>query len=221
MATAEFLANPAIKRLSPAERRLLVMFSGFVHAFSPPRAFFAVAGNFLDTSNPLPVDDKFRVQYWIRDATSSEPFASVQRIGNWPALSEALAVEMEKLLKDRKPPDALIGKGLNILRQASASTKAANNIGRRASYIVIPSDSNQQVRLGYDPDAESDNVNVPSIILALDDANRQIVTNLRLTKVRDQNSLSPAYVKQVSQRSPCPCGSRKRYKYCHGKNRKW
>jgi hypothetical protein len=128
---------------------------------------------------------------------------------------------MERLLKDRKPPDALIGKGLNILRQASYSPKAANNIGRRASYIVIPADSNQEVRLGYDPDAASHDVYVPSIILALDDANRRIVTSLRLTKVPSRDSRSPAYVKQVAPRSPCPCGSGERYKYCHGKNRKW
>jgi hypothetical protein len=70
---------------------------------------------------------------------SRETFASVQRIGNWPALGAGNEDELEKMLRASLPAVALRGKAFEIMKEVSQSSRSEKTIGAQISAIIIPS----------------------------------------------------------------------------------
>src|SRR6266487_5024167 len=233
-AEPDYLAVPTIERLAKYatdefnSRRLLrllpaslfpsqICFSGFLYSQGYPRSVYAVVTN---TGANVPLKELhgpngFGFQIWYQDMRRKEPFVSVQRIGNWPALGEPNELRFEEMLRAGLPPEAIRGKAFEVMKEVSASARSYNNIGAQISSITIPSDRFAEIHLGYRSDRITNRRFNPDIVIA-EGAHHRKWYSFDLTST---DSVRPALVPKVRSKQPCPCGSGKKYKHCHGKNR--
>jgi hypothetical protein len=141
----------------------------------------------------------------------------VRRIGNWRAMTDEDEVALRDLLQQRKPARAITGKAVELVRQVADRPAASGTIGKQLSVIRIPRDCQQPPLSEYHSDASSyvaygsDQVLLPS---------NWAIKDFQVRAVGGPGAL-PVSVRKVGRNHPCPCGSGKKYKYCHMPGAAW
>ncbi len=220
MATREFCMNTLLKELSQSEKRLSIMFSGYLDQCSPPLLACAILTNFQDFSkgvDSLEAWDHFECVTSTEDEPS-EQNSFVQRIGIWQAMTHDDENALRALLKERKPARAIIGKGVEIIRSMSERPSARGTIGKQLSSIVLSSDPANAVSAGYHTNRATYVTYLPDQVLLRADTPNLVIMD-QTFQTLDQSDPKAILVPQVGRNQACPCGSGKKYKYCHGRAR--
>ena len=141
----------------------------------------------------------------------------VQRIGAYNALPpEQVEQEFRPLLAKGRPPVAIRNKTIRVLPTQS---RIHRTIGVNANAaILFP---NGAVEWSYWTGAPSWKVSLGNTVLATSEqvlliADAEIEVAATEPGGRPQPPGAPMVVPQVPKNRPCPCGSGKRYRQCHG-----
>ena len=93
---------------------------------------------------------------------------------------------------------------------------AGGAIGKQISTITLPRDINKAVQTGYSSDEVTYQVVMPDMVVSIDDKSQTVIGDISVRPV-DLNSAGPMTVPKVGRNQPCPCGSGRKYKKCHGR----
>lgn len=214
-ASMEFNNNPTLKCLSPRDRILNIMFSGYLTAFQPPLWAYAILTNDLRyrTEKHYNIsNNQFIVRCWKEIRPSPEKVPTlVQRVGAYTAVNTKDEDVLRQLLFDLKPSHAIIGKAVDLIREIADRPAARGTIGKQLSIITIPRDTNKLPETGYQSNEIKFESFYPDTVVALCDESRYMAKEPSIC------SDEPFVFPKVRRNQLCPCGSGKKYKRCHGK----
>ena len=219
-ATIDFNNIPALLNTSRKNKRLSIIFSGYLYHHDPPLAVYAIMTNFQNFNN-LPDEearDNFNCKYWSEIRPNKDNFTLVQKIGFWTAFNDNDADQIRALLIKKVPPKATIDKSISIIREVADRRITNDCIGKQLSRITIHRDKTKPVESGYYPLFAKPETITPDIVYAYSNLHLT-VENIRVEPV-DPATTPPLTFPKIHKNHPCPCGSGKKYKHCHGKIRK-
>lgn len=211
-ATLDFSNLPSIANVSAKDKRLSVMFSGYLYHHSPPMAAYAIMTNFqnFETSNDDDIAwDSFKCTYWNEKRPCQENFTFIQRIGAWPAMFTRDEISLRVLLSERKPAKAIVDKTVQIIRNMADRPQAGGTIGKQLSSVILPRDFNT------DPTTEYHSMYSKQVIYPTPMAVSTKEMQLAMARP-EMTSDSPIVFPKVGRNALCPCGSGRKYKKCHG-----
>jgi len=134
----------------------------------------------------------------------------------WQAVSDQDRLALEELLSGAKPAQALIGKAVEIIRSTARSARSGGLIGERCISAVIQPETARRILTAYHSDKVSFEMFMPSIVTATSPQTLGYVMDPCLAALPGQENVPPVAIPKVGRNHPCPCGSRKKYKKCHG-----
>jgi SEC-C motif len=216
-ASDTFRRHPALHLTHRALKRLSIMFSGYLDHHTPPLAAFAILTNYQNFDSgqdEAEASDEFRLRFASERRPLDGELTFIQRVGNWRAMTRDDELALRRLLRDRKPSAAIIGKAVKLIRQMADRPAANNSIGKQLSVISIPRDPVLPVESGYYSAVNSSITYMPDNVL-VKPHETCAAKDIRVRKV--QPAGSPLLVPKVGRNHPCPCGSGKKYKRCHGR----
>lgn len=221
IASATFTSHPALKGLRSDQKRLSMMFSGYVYFDGHPRQGCAILSNYLDWLNGVYFDcaqEEFTAKCFTEETALPDVNPTmIKLVGNWSGFDEAARCEFRLLMMEKKPAHAIVDIAVDYLRQLADDPRSNNSIGKQLSSICIPPDTNRAVETAYHTHVKSWDYFQPDYIQLLP-KNEFLVSDLRF-EILDRADSPPLLVPKVSRNAPCPCGSKIRYKNCHGRRR--
>jgi hypothetical protein len=175
--------------------------------------------------------------FQVETIPDSERYNYMSAVGASHALTDVDMEGLGDLINSVKPPEAVVGKAVEIVRAAARSTAAQDVIGGQLLSLVVPANRSQPMAGAYHTESPSDTVYFPSAVEV--DAHGEglavmqpSITSGALTErqVRDRyqralrgrprdttQRFPPIAVPKTSRNAPCPCGSGQKYKRCHGR----
>ncbi len=219
-ATRDFASIP-IKR--PSDKRLSVLLAGYCYDETPPRCYCWLVSNFerfraqiYPSGEP---SDQFIAEYY-RDKRPTEKYVDILlSVGVNGAVNQRDFEALYTLLHGNKPAQALVGKGIDVLRTAAESVPWGQLIGKQCTSIVLPSDPDEDAVGEYHSAEPTRKYYYPSFINARGDGSGVYTTAdpcFEICNAIDQPLLLS--VPKVGRNHPCPCGSGLKYKNCHGRS---
>ncbi len=214
----EFSSNRFLGHLPLAAKPLAVLFAGYHFAPEGSYAVSAILTNFAGfaANHDLPFVPKDFVLREIRaDIPSRVGFA-----GAWPAVTDSDVSELHKMLIAGKGAAAVLGKAIDVFHKVSDRAKARGTVGGQLNSVIIRADPRAPIESNY----HVKNCSPISYV-----ANFAVLTkdNGVLCKGgtifpsdefgRPRPGAPPMVVPKVHRNAPCPCGSKLKYRLCHGK----
>ena len=210
-ATRRF-STPAVLKLTPFARRVSIMLTGFVLPTMGPLPAYCMITNYQDYEHG--VDDlvpwpEFRALWRIMNG--APPPWAVQRVGYWQPFGTSQVNDMIALVRDNKPAVATVGKAVSLIRDISGPAGSPGPIGRQLmSAVITPNDATFE----YHSDFPTSTYHMPSFVYSRKSSGGLIMSGATLRAV---DSLSPPVLYPRQPRNqPCACGSKIKYKRCHG-----
>ncbi len=215
-ASKTFKQHPSLKIAPNPTKALSIMFSGYVYGSDYPQTAYAVASNYvnLETFHQHEnVQEEFRVRFFSATDLVENP-TMIQRIGNWQGITEKDIYELRQALMERKPRNALINIGVEFIRNLADKPASSKSIGKQITSICIPPDLQEAISTEYHSNCVKRETYMPAQVSLFPDR-QLVISNISIRPVEDDTP--PISVPKVSKNAPCPCGSKVRYKNCHGK----
>jgi hypothetical protein len=216
-ANKTFSENVALCAAAKKDKRLSIMFSGFIYFDDPPRQGFAILTNYQNFEtyqDDIEAWDEFAVTVWHERRPADNVPTLLQRVGNWHSMTQNDMNELRKLLKDKKPSSAIIGKATELIREIADRPAAQGYIGKQLSSVCIPSNLNENIESSYHSAINKHEIHCVDRIILLPEG-QDVFKDVKFGKV--DTKTPPIVVPKVGRNRPCPCGSGKKYKYCHGR----
>jgi hypothetical protein len=133
-----------------------------------------------------------------------------QAIGAYTHIKQKDMNPLLQLMRDGKPPEAVIGKGVELFREWAARLGGDGVIGKQIASTVLPSDMYQPATTDY-----HSNVTQAEIFglgeIRIDGPHSYATEGIRLKRV-DGRAIGP----KLGRNEPCWCESGRKYKRCHG-----
>ena len=205
--------------LPTASARLSVIVFGYYLGEEPPLAFLCRITNFEndDGSAEALARDHFSVTCLREKRHPEGTPIRVLLSGVWQAVSLQDRRALEELLSSGRPAQALIGKGVEIIRSTAKSERSGGLIGEQCLSAIIPRDRTRRILTQYHSSMVTFQMFMPSVINATAPQTLAYMMDPCLKAVPPQQNVPPLAVPKVGRNHPCPCGSRKKYKHCHGR----
>jgi hypothetical protein len=228
-ATEDFRIIAALRALSPFQRRLGFLFTGYLYTRDPPLVGSAIVTNFIDpnvnTWGTVAADHFSSFYTSEKKEPRFENLSYVQRIGANRAMHHADVNALRKMLTDRRPARAVTGKATEIML-AMADRDAARGaargtigtigtIGKQITWLRITPERDAPVESGYYSNVPTRKVNTPLFIVL--DGERRAAFDMGFAVLGGDADAPPLAVPRVGRNAPCPCKSGRKYKHCHGK----
>lgn len=198
--------------------RLSIVVCGYHYGEPPPFSFLCRVTNFEhDDGTEAEVARGIFSVTCLRQRRSPEGVpARVLVSGAKRAVSRDDRLALERLLREAKPSHALVEKAVAVIRSAARSRNSRGLIGEQCSSAVIPRDRGKRIMTGYHSAKVSYEMFMPEIVDSRGPLTLRSLMGLSLKALPGQPNVPPLVVPKVRARQPCPCGSGKRYKNCHG-----
>jgi hypothetical protein len=236
-AAPDFLMAPTIERfgeratrdftslrvLRPSDKRLTVVLAGYCYDDTPPRCYCWLVSNFerIDSQQPPRAEpsNEFSAQYYRDKRPTVERMHILLTAGVDRAVSQRDCESLRALLRENKPAQALVGKGIDALRTAAESVRSSQLIGKQCTSIVLPSNPDEDAVGEYHSAKLARRGYYPSFINARGDGAAVYIIADPLFEARSANDQPILLsVPKVGRNHPCPCGSALKYKKCHGRS---
>lgn len=217
-ANETFSNHPLIGMIPAQQKSLAIMFSGYINLDGYWKQGCAVLSNFhdFDTNTRKPVPSKeFRIEYSSARLGEDNP-TLVQRVGNWSAMTDKDIDLLREMLEKRKPSRGIIGKATKLIHGYSDNPKSKGSIGKQLSAIKIPKNINVSVSSEYISAIVKRKTYMPSMVYLLSEKHL-VVDGVSIAPVKKDTL--PLSIPRVPKNAPCPCGSGKKFKWCHGKGK--
>jgi len=222
--TVERLAQIATRdiaklNLPKTSCRLSITICGYYYGELPPLAFLCRVSNFEndDGSADASARDYFSVTCLRQKREPGDRLAKVFMSGFTRAVRRQDHLALEQLLAEEKPRDALLAKAVQVIRSAARSDRSRGLIGEQCLSAVIPCDRTRKILTGYHSSKVTYEMFMPSIVNATSPQTLGYIMDPCLTALQGQGNAPALVVPKVGRNHPCPCGSGKKYKHCHGR----
>ncbi len=205
--------------ISDKRRALTFVFAGYKFDEAPPRNYFWRVTNFetkdgKQLSNPMANFECYS-QRESRPAPVEPHF--VLAAGTTAAIGNSDWNELVALVQVRKPAVALVNKAVGIIRAAADSHLSGGSVGKQCNSIVLPRDRRQSASAAYHSSVVSYDSYAPSQVVCMGERRRWIIRDPSFEFRDSAGHPVPMALPKVKRNQPCPCGSGKKYKQCHGK----
>jgi hypothetical protein len=219
-ATKDFSETPELTALPKADRRLTLLFTGHLYTRDPPVVGIAVISNCLDppTDELSPEAwDHFKSYYTSEKKPGSDELAYVQRIGAHRAMTPEDYQALKAMLRERRPAQAVIARATDMMVRMADRPGAGGTIGKQVTWLKITPDPEIPSESGYYSNVPTSVVYTAGGVVV--QSHRQAAFDQGAAWIEggaDGGAPPPLAVPKVGRNYPCPCGSGKKYKRCHG-----
>jgi SEC-C motif len=160
-------------------------------------------------------EPQFHSEYFSARGDAGPDATWVERIGAWSTFGEQEVLPLRELLQQGRPPRGVIDKTVAAIRAAADSQPAdAQTIGKQLSVVVLPAAFSMPPSSEYHTAMNVYAVHSPSVVVA-QPGNAFAFMDMEI-RAESTDSL-PLAVPKVRRNAPCPCGSGRKYKTCHGR----
>ncbi len=205
--------------LPRSDGRLSLIFCGYHYAEPRPLAFLCRVTNFENDDGTAEGEawDHFSVTCLREKLKPDGRSTKVLISGMQDAVPARDHLALEELLEDAKPANALVGKAIEVVRSAAKSRRSRKFIGEQCLSAVIPRSRTGNIRAGYHSSKVKYEIFMPDVVNAVGPLGLGCITDISLKVLPGQPNIPPLAVPKVRASQPCPCGSGKKYKSCHGR----
>jgi hypothetical protein len=207
-ASKDFASDPILRAIPREHARLSVLFCGYRASIMDGRLehepFAAVLSNFQDLRTGVihPArQDEFALFY------SGREDERCTILGAAAGVSAADRGDLHQMAVDGRPVAAMRGKAKHIIDEASQDWRSANTVGPNMMFATLTSDRRVPPQVVHHSATGGDQVHLIGMV------SRE--AGLAIAKIRLQ-TLEP-FPATPRPNNPCPCGSGKKYKRCHGR----
>jgi len=221
-ATQAFQSMPALKSLRKSNKRLTVMFSGYLYHLDPPLGALAILTNFqnIDTGKvSTEAWEQFECFYREERRPYDGEVALLYSIGVVPHIDARITSELAFLLRTRRPAKAIIGKLVKVFQELAELPEFKGLIGKQLNSVSLPRDRSLSAESGYHSGTVRSKVYLPDQIYVVSKDLHLNVSDISVEPVVN-DSTPPMSGPKLKRNQPCWCKSGKKYKYCHGQKSK-
>jgi hypothetical protein len=234
-ASPDFLMAPTIERFKdratrdlknlrakkPSDKHLSIVLAGYCYDEEPPRIYCWLVSNFegcCDQHRPLGSSSDQFMAFYHRDKRPAESdVCLLLPVGVAKAVIRQNLESLHSLLHDNKPAEALVGKGIEVIRATAQSVRGKGRIGEQCNSIVLPSNPEIEPIAEYHSAKIATRRYLPGVINACGDDSGVFALNEGWVEGRTADEQPTIMsVPKVGRNQPCPCGNGKKYKKCHG-----
>jgi hypothetical protein len=207
-----------IQIAKPSQKYISITFAGYCYDDDPPRGYVWLVGN-----GPLAdgkTSDTFISEYYREKRPTDEKPCLIISNGADQAFKEREAdIEaLARLLRENKPANAIVDKTVEIMCQSAASKKSRNLIGENYSSIILPRNREKSATSYYHPTAATCKMfGVTTIVAVSKDSGVYSIADPEYEFLDKSGKPIISSVPKVGRNKPCPCGSGRKYKHCHGR----
>jgi hypothetical protein len=223
LATARF-AQTDLASVPAASRGLSFLLTGYRDVPGPRAPLIAaLVTNFqnFDTGEDEPAWDEFRATFWsVREDEAAPTY--IQRIGQWPAMTLDDEARVRRALEQRQSPQALDTMTVGMVREIAARPLSGGTVGRELSSVQIGPvrppgvDQGAVPMIGaFHPDGATHVHRGVNQVVSVRDDLHLTIRDPQISVAERQPDTVMA-VQKVGRNKPCPCGSGRKYKLCHG-----
>ena len=216
-------AERDISPLRVTSKRLSITGVGYYYAVTPPRLIAFRLSNF-ESADPQPVVSRntgrdFALWTWVSDEGAAP--VRLRHISGWNAGPDETGPAWDEIyewLRLGKPSAAIVSRAVRMIRLVSDDKATRGAVGGECMSIVIPSDPARPPISEYHSSGVKTSVYMPGHIEARGGEHGVYVladTEMGITDSAGKKLASA--VPQVPRNRPCPCGSGRKFKYCHGR----
>lgn len=183
----------------------------------------ALVTNFqnFETGVDEPPWDEFRHTFWsVREGEEAPTW--IQRIGQWPAMTHADEERVRKGLEERRAPAALDTMTVGLVREIAGRPLSGGTVGRELSSVQIGPTRPPEIDEGtfpmigaFHPEGATHVYRQVNQVISIRDDLQLSIRDPQISVLERQPD-SVVAVQKVGRNKPCPCGSGRKYKRCHG-----
>jgi len=209
IATQRFLSDPDLLSAPVQHRWLTVMLTAYG---ANDTIYMVLISNFQDFINDIDhpeAQTKFTVYCESNAIPLSENPTLIQRVGAYSAMTATDEAELRFLLQERKPANAIRSKAVSIVDSIAGRHRAGGTVGRRLSFARIDRAAPHVPVVGYESDIVEHGMPMLSMVDARSNGLGLLIGEPRLS------ADGPVVFPNVHRNAPCPCGSGKKFRFCH------
>jgi hypothetical protein len=206
--THRFSTFADIKGLPLSQRRLDVTIVGYNYSEHPPRG---VAAEVTNANDP---HGAFRPIFSSEIRPSDKPWTWMGAFGNGGALDMEAIESIREHLSRGSSAGAVQGMLEKQIRDMADDHRSANTIGKQLDHILIFSDPTRPVLGGRSSAVVRRDFTMPAGIIIGPAGQVSVFKGLTVDSI-GPNAM-PLSIPRVHRNQPCPCGSKKKYRFCHG-----
>jgi len=158
---------------------------------------------------------------WTWAADHSVTSARLRHISGWNIGPDQISAPWDEIyewLRIGKPPAAIVSRAVRMIRLVSDAKMTRDQVGRECMSIVIPSDPTISPTSEYHSSGAKISTYMPGHIEARGgDYGVYAIADPEMGIADSSGKKLTSAVPQVPRNRPCPCGSGRKYKYCHGR----
>jgi len=196
--------------------RLSITLCGYHYSEPPPLGCVCRITNFENDDGTAAAEARgeFSVTCVRQRRQAGYDFQGIWTSGVRGAIPPGGLPALQGLMATGRPAQALVWKAVEVIRSAAKSTLSGGLIGQQCLSVIIPSDPRRKVLSGYHTSKLSYEMFMPSMVNAMSPQTMSYITDFHFEAV---SKTTPMFVPKVGPKQPCPCGSHKKYKNCHGR----
>jgi hypothetical protein len=208
--THRFSTYVDIMTIPADQRKLIVTIAGYNYTAVPPEG---VAAEISNTRSP----NVFHVEFQSLRRPISKDWTFMGAFGNGAALDRSKIEEIRAALKNGAPPDSIKGMFVKEIRRMADDPRSGVTIGKQIDHVLIYSDPNVPVMGERLSAVVRPEFTMPGGVMIGPGGSVFAMKGLTVEPVNPD--AAPLTVPRVHRNQPCPCGSTKRYRHCHGSKR--
>jgi hypothetical protein len=211
-----FKEKRVLRNLSRVQRRLTVVFSGFLDVGGTPRGANAVLSNFQDAKTGLDVPeakDEFRLDLLADGGMTKGTFPLIRAFGAQGAITADELAGLEGMLRTRQPQQAILARTIAVIRAAATRPEARGTVGKSLSSITLPVDADGPT-MAFHAATSDRMIPAPAAVIATP-AVKVGIKSLEFRRA-DEHLSPPEGTPIPGRNDPCWCGSGRKFKQCHG-----
>ena len=213
IATKRFSTDPWLLRLATHVRTLEIIIAGYFYGGDEP---FGIQAHITNIQADGSVGE-FQATQWHENIRSDEPFYWVRAIGfTTPLPPEGWRPVVASLLNPKASPNALISQISDVIDRVSQSPLSRNFVGRQLDTIEVHRDPEQHPLSARVSAVATHRFSTPGMVMIKEEGSFAIGSFF----MEADPSKPPITVPRAHRNAPCPCGSRRSYRGCHGKKPK-
>ena len=208
-------------RTDPSAKCLTVVAAGYEYSENDARPSYFRISNF-EGENPTSnrqrhPKDNFDMM-WERAQRPSAPKTEMVTASGW---TDGIPVDsiqqLATLASQGRPPSMWIDKAVALIRVAAESPLSERSIGRQCTSVLLPADLTKWAQGGYHSARLTTREYAPGYIEARGGAANFIIMDAEFGMQDAAGTDQVVQVPKVGRNKPCPCGSGRKYKHCHGR----
>jgi hypothetical protein len=122
------------------------------------------------------------------------------------------------MLEESKPAHAIVEKLFDLFHEFADRPAAGGSIGSQLSALVLPQNPTDAPWSEYYSASRTPRLFVPASVQAIPGQLVAAMDQIEITVSSTDGSEGIARVPKVGRNAPCPCGSSRKYKVCHGRD---